>query len=47
MSDQVDPTTGMTVAIPGSGAGDDAWRRALEEKARLLKSMKQQPNHAR
>lgn len=34
-----DPTTGMTVAMPGSTAGDPAWRKAMAEKARLLRSM--------
>ena len=34
-----DPTTGMTIAMPGSAAGDSAWRKAMAEKARLLRSM--------
>jgi hypothetical protein len=39
MSSETDPATGMTLATPGSGAGDDGWRAALEEKARLMRSM--------
>jgi hypothetical protein len=41
MADQPDPLTGMTVAMPGSDAGDAQWRAAMAEKARLLRSMQQ------
>jgi hypothetical protein len=37
----VDPATGMTIGIPGAGAGDSAWRAALEEKARMFKTINQ------
>jgi hypothetical protein len=39
MTEQPDPVTGMTTAMPGSDAGDAQWRTALAEKARLVQSM--------
>ena len=36
-----DPTTGMTIAMPGSAPGDAAWRKVMAEKQRLLRSMAQ------
>jgi hypothetical protein len=39
MSTETDPETGMTIAMPGSDAGDAGWRAALEEKQRLHRSM--------
>jgi hypothetical protein len=39
MATETDPASGMTVAMPGSSAGDASWRKALEEKSRLMRSL--------